>query len=82
MPAILKEKAMLSKASIRKAVAQARGCVQGDLYLNAEGKTVSFIVGMRDSLEYGRTYPDFWYLAKEHSFEKVAGIILRWAASR
>ena len=73
---------MLSKASIRKAVAQARGCVQGDLYLDAEGKTVSFIVGMRDSLEYGRTYPDFWYLAKEHSFEKVAGIIQRWAASR
>ncbi|MGC9195438.1 MAG: hypothetical protein ACP5IL_08295 [Syntrophobacteraceae bacterium] len=73
---------MLSKASIRKAVAQARGCVQGDLYLDMDGKTVSFIVGMRDSLECGRTYPDFWYLAKEHSFEKVAGIIQRWAASR
>jgi hypothetical protein len=82
MPVILKEKAMLSKASIRKAVTQARGCVQGDLYLNAEGKSVSFIVGKRDSLEYGRTYPDFWFLAKEHSFEKVAGIIQRWAASR
>ena len=73
---------MLSKASIRKAVAQARGCVQGDLYLDAGGKTVSFVVEMTDSLEYGRIYPDFWFLAKEHSFEKVAGIILRWAASR
>ena len=73
---------MLSKASIRKAVAQARDCEQGDLYLDAGGKTVSFVVGMTDSLEYERTYPDFWYLAKEHSFEKVAGIILRWAASR
>jgi hypothetical protein len=82
VPVILKGKAMLSKASIRKAVAQARGCVQGDLYLDAGGKTVSFVVEMTDSLEYGRIYPDFWFLAKEHSFEKVAGIILRWAASR
>ncbi len=73
---------MLSKSSIRKAIAQARGCVQGDLYLDAEGKTVSFSVETQDSLEYGRTYPDFWYLAKEHSFEKVVGIIRRWAASR
>jgi len=73
---------MISKASIRKAIAQARGCVQGDLYLDEGGKVVSFVVGMTDSLEYGRTYRDFWYLAKEHSFEKVAGIILRWAASR
>ena len=73
---------MISKSSIRKAIAQARGCVQGDLYLDDGGKTVSFIVGMTDSLEYGRTYPDFWYLAKENSFEKVAGIIVRWAASR
>jgi hypothetical protein len=37
---------------------------------------------LRDSLEYGRAYTDFWHLAKEHSFEKVAAIILRWAASR
>ena len=44
---------MISKSSIRKAIAQARGCVQGDLYLDADGKTVSFAVGMRDSLEYG-----------------------------
>jgi hypothetical protein len=73
---------LLSKTSIRKAIAQARGCVQGDLYLDDGGKTVSFVVGMRDSLDYGRIYPDFWYLAKEHSGEKVAGIILRWAASR
>lgn len=73
---------MLSKSSIRKAIAQARGCVQGDLSLDDGGKTVSFTVGMRDSQEYGRTYPDFWFLAKEHSFEKVAGIIRRWAASR
>jgi hypothetical protein len=73
---------MISKSSIRRAIAQARGCVQGDLYLDNEGRTVSFIVGMRDSLEYMRTYPDFWYLAKEHSFEKVAGIIRRWAALR
>jgi len=73
---------MISKSSIRKAIAQARGCDQGDLSLDTDGKTVSFTVGMRDSLEYGNTYPDFWYLAKEHSFEKVVGIIRRWAASR
>ncbi len=73
---------MISKSSIRRAIAQARGCVQGDLHLDANGKTVSFSVGMSDSLEYGGIYPDFWYLAKEHSFEKVAGIIRRWAASR
>jgi hypothetical protein len=82
MPVILKEKAMISKSSIRRAIAQARGCVQGDLCLDAGGKTVSFSVGMRNSLEYGDTYPDFWYLAKEHSFEKIVGIIRRWAASR
>jgi hypothetical protein len=73
---------MISKSSIRRAVAQARGCVKGDLYLDANRKTVSFTVGMRDSLEYWGTYADFWYLAKEHSFEKVVGIIRRWAASR
>ena len=73
---------MISKSSIRRAIAQARGCVQGDLYLDANGKTVSFAVGKNDSPEYGGTYPDLWYLAKEHSFEKVAGIIRRWAASR
>jgi hypothetical protein len=73
---------MISKSSIRIAIAQARGCVQGDLHLDDKGKTVSFAVGMSDSLEYRGTYPDFWYLAKEHSFEKVAGIIRRWAASR
>ncbi|MGD0511148.1 MAG: hypothetical protein ABSA33_04890 [Candidatus Micrarchaeaceae archaeon] len=28
------------------------------------------------------TNTDFWHLAKEHLFEKVAGIIRRWAASR
>ncbi|MDR3567437.1 MAG: hypothetical protein P4L43_05345 [Syntrophobacteraceae bacterium] len=72
---------MLSKASIHRAVLQARGCVQGDLYLDAAGKSVSFVVGKRDSLDYGRTYKDFWRLAGEHSFEKVAGIIQRWAAS-
>jgi hypothetical protein len=82
MPVIVKEKTMIPKSSIRRAVAQARGCVQGDLYLDADGKTVSFTVGMRDSLEYGGTYHDFWYLAKEHSFEKVVGIIRRWAASK
>jgi len=82
MPVILKEKAMISKSSIRKAIAQARGRVQGDLYLDADGKTVSFTVGSSDSLDFGCTYPDFWYLAKEHSFEKVVGIIRRWAASR
>jgi hypothetical protein len=73
---------MISKSSIRKAIAQARGCVQGDLHVDADGKTVSFATGMRDSFEYGCTYPDFWYLAKEHSFEKIVGIIRRWAASR
>jgi hypothetical protein len=82
MPVVIKEKAMISKSSIRKAIAQARGCVQGDLYLGTDRKTVSFTVGMRDSLEYGGAYADFWYLAKEHSFEKVVGIIRRWAASR
>ena len=82
MPVILKEKAMISKSSIRRAIAQARGLVQGDLYLDTDGKTVSFTVGMRDSLEDGWTYPDFWYLAKEQSFEKVVGTIRRWAASR
>ncbi|MEM5789483.1 MAG: hypothetical protein AAGU11_19390 [Syntrophobacteraceae bacterium] len=50
--------------------------------LDATGKTVSFAVGMRESSEYGSIYPDFWYLAKEHSFEKVVGIIRRWAAAR
>ena len=64
---------MISKSSIRKAIAQARGCEQGDLYLDADGKTVCFTVGMSDSFDYGSTYPDFWYLAKEHSFEKVVG---------
>jgi hypothetical protein len=73
---------MISKSSIRRAIAQARGCVQGDLYLDADEKTVSFTVGIRDSLEHGCTYPDFWYLAREHSFEKVVGIIRRWAVSR
>ncbi|MDR3556985.1 MAG: hypothetical protein P4L55_19695 [Syntrophobacteraceae bacterium] len=73
---------MLSKASIRKAIVQARGCVKGDLYLDDGGKSVSFVVGTTDSLDYGRIYPDFWFLAKEHTVEKVAGIILRWAASR
>ena len=73
---------MISKTAIRKAIAQARGCVQGDLCLDADGKTISFVVGMSESLEYGRTYSDFWFLAKEHSFEKVAGIIRRWAASK
>ncbi|MGC9966167.1 MAG: hypothetical protein ABSE08_12240 [Syntrophobacteraceae bacterium] len=73
---------MISKSSIRKAIAQARGCVQGDLYLDVDTNTVSFAVGMRDSLEHGCTYPDFWYLAKEHSFEKIVGIIRRWAASK
>jgi len=73
---------MISKSAIRKAIAQARGCVQGDLCLDADGKTISFVVGKPDSSEYGRTYSDFWYLAKEHSFEKVATIIRRWAASR
>jgi hypothetical protein len=68
---------MISKNSIRKAIAQAKGCEAGDLSLDADRKTVSFTVGMRDSLEYGCTYPDFWYLAKEHSFEKVVGIIRR-----
>ncbi|MEN6440011.1 MAG: hypothetical protein ABFD97_15655 [Syntrophobacter sp.] len=73
---------MISKSSIRKAIAQARGSVQGDLSLTADGKTVSYTVGMRDSPEYRRTYNDFWYLAKEYSFERVVGIIRRWAASR
>ena len=73
---------MISKSSIRKAIAQARGCEQGDLSVGADGKTVSLTVGMRDSMEFERTYPDFWYLAKEHSFEKVAGIIRRWAAAK
>ena len=73
---------MISKSSIRKAIAQARGCVKGDLYLDTGGKTVSFTVGMTDSLEYGEVYADFWRLAKEYSFEKVVGIIRRWAASR
>jgi hypothetical protein len=56
--------------------------VQGNLYLDADGKTVCFTVGMSDSFDYESTYPDFWYLAREHSFEKVVGIIRRWAASR
>jgi hypothetical protein len=73
---------MISKSSIRKAIAQAKGRVQGDLCLDADGKTVSFTVDMRDSSEYLGAYPDFWFLAKEHSFEKVVGIIRRWAASR
>lgn len=77
-----KGKVMISKSSIRKAIAQAKGCVKGDLYLDTDRKTVCFTVGMSDSFDYGSTYPDFWYLAKEHSFEKVVGIIRRWADSR
>jgi hypothetical protein len=73
---------MIPKSSIRKAIAQARGRVQGDLYLDADRKTIFFAVGMRDSFEHGYTYPDFWYLAREHSFEKIVGIIRRWVASR
>lgn len=73
---------MISKSSIRKAIAQARGREQGDLYLDADGKTVCLTVGTSDTVDCGSTYPDFWYLAKEHSFEKVVGIIRRWAASR
>lgn len=73
---------MISKTAIRKVIAQARGCVKGDLHLDADGKTISFVIGTTDSSESGRTYNDFWLLAKEHSFEKVAAIIRRWAESK
>ena len=70
---------MVTKSSIRKAIEQARGCIQGDLFLDSDGKTVFFAVGMRDSLEHHCIYQDFGYLAEAYSFEKVVSKVRRWA---
>jgi hypothetical protein len=70
---------MVTKSSIRKAIEQARGCIEGDLFLEADAKTVFFAVGMRDSSEYKCIYQDFRYLAEEYSFEKVVSKVRRWA---
>jgi hypothetical protein len=74
-----KEKAVVTKSSIRKAIEQARGCTEGDLFLESDGKTAFFAVGMRDSLEYRCIYQDFRYLAEEYTFEKVVSKVRRWA---
>jgi hypothetical protein len=70
---------MVTKSSVRKAIEHARGCLEGDLFLDADGKTVFFAVGMRDSLEYRCIYQDFRYLAETYSFEKVVSKVRRWA---
>jgi hypothetical protein len=70
---------MVTKSSIRKAIEQARGCIQGDLFLDSDGKTVFFAAGMRDSLTYRCIYQDFRYLAEEYSFEKVVSKVRWWA---
>jgi hypothetical protein len=70
---------MVTKSSIRKAIEQARGRIEGDLFLESDGKTVFFAVGMRETLEYKCIYQDFRYLAEEYSFEKVVSKVRRWA---
>jgi hypothetical protein len=75
----IQEKAMVTKSSIRKAIEQARGRIEGDLFLDSDGKTVFFAAGMRDSLEHKCIYEDFRYLAEGYSFEKVVLKVRKWA---
>jgi hypothetical protein len=70
---------MVTKSSIRKAIEQARGRIEGDLFLDSDGKTVFFAAGMRDSLEHKCIYEDFRYLAEGYSFEKVVLKVRKWA---
>jgi hypothetical protein len=70
---------MVTKSSIRKAIEQARGCIEGDLFLDLDGKTVFFAIGMRDSLEHKCIYQDFRYLAEGYAFEKVVSKVRKWA---
>ncbi len=38
-----------NEVSVRKAIEQARGCLEGDLFLDADARSVFFAIGMRDS---------------------------------